>query len=71
MSTINERPAQPNGEDTVWYRGWEAGWEEMLDFFTGEGYRAYKGGADLDAPDVRAGTWEELLDAIDEEEDND
>lgn len=66
----HERPQQPDGEDVVWYRGWEAGWERMLDFFTGEGYRAYKGGCDLDAQTVSAGTWSDLLDAIDEEEDD-
>lgn len=63
------RPEVPHGEDTVFYRGWEAGWEQMLDFFTGEGYRAYKGGCDLDSQTVSAGTWSDLLDAIDEEED--
>lgn len=66
----HERPEMPEGEKTVWYRGWEAGWEHMLEFFTGEGYRAYKGGADLDAPEVRGATWTELLDNIDEEEDD-
>lgn len=66
----HERPRQPDSEDVVWYRGWEAGWEQMLDFFTGEGYRAYKGGCDLGAQTVSAGTWNDLLDAIDEEEDD-
>ena len=64
-----ERPNEPNGEDSVWYRGWEAGWEELMEYWTGEGYRAYKGGADLDAPSVTAATWDGLLDAIDDEED--
>lgn len=64
-----ERPKEPDGEAVVWYRGWEAGWEQMLDFWTGQGYRAYKGGADLGALNVTAGTWTDLLDAIDEEED--
>lgn len=68
MSGAIERPAEPHGEDVVWYRGWEAGWEQVLEFYTGQGYRAYKGGADLDASSVSAGTWSELLDAIDEEE---
>lgn len=63
------RPEQPDGETAVWYRGWEAGYEWSLEYWTGEGYRAYKGGCDLDAPNVTAGTWSELLDAIDEEED--
>ena len=70
MSAPKERPAEPHGEDVVWYRGWEAGWEQMLEFFTGEGFRAYKGGCDLGAPTVSAGTWSGLLDAIDEEEDD-
>lgn len=67
--TTAVRPEMPTGEDVVWYRGWEAGWEQQLEFYTGEGYRAYKGGCDLDAPNVTAGTWAGLLDAIDEEED--
>ncbi len=71
MSAPEQRPAEPHGEDAVWYRGWEAGWEQILEFFTGEGFRAYKGGCDLDATNVTAGTWSDLLDAIDEEEDND
>lgn len=70
MSAPEQRPAEPHGEDVVWYRGWEAGWEQMLEFFTGEGFRAYKGGCDLGAPNVSAGTWSGLLDAIDEEEDD-
>ena len=64
------RPPVPYGEDVVRYRGWEAGFERDLDYWTGSGYRAYKGGCDLDAPNVTAGTWTGLLDAIDEEEDH-
>lgn len=65
-----ERPSEPEGEDVVWYRGWEAGYEWQLEFYAGEGYRAYKGGCDLDAPSVTAGIWAKLLDKIDEAEDN-
>jgi hypothetical protein len=64
-----ERPAEPEGEDCAWYRGWECGWDRMRDFYTSEGYSAYKGGADLDAPNVSADTWAKLLDAVDDEED--
>lgn len=69
MTQKHERPAEPFGEQVAWYRGWEAGYEFQLEYWTGEGYRAYKGGCDLDAPNVTADTWSELLDAIDEEED--
>ena len=64
----NLRPEMPVGEDVVWYRGWEAGWEQQLEFYTGQGYRAYMGGADLDARSVEAGTWNDLLDMIGDEE---
>ena len=63
------RPEEPEGENVVWYRGWEAGWEYQLEFWSGQGYRAYKGGADIGAPSVSTGTWNDLLDMIDEEED--
>lgn len=69
MSTQHERPPMPHGEDVVWYRGWEAGWEQQLEYYTSSGYRAYKGGCDLDALSVTASTWTGLLDAIDEKED--
>lgn len=65
----HQRPPEPVGEDMVWYRGWEAGWDRTADFWTGEGYYACQGGVDLDAPQLRAGRWETLLDAIDEEMD--
>lgn len=65
-----DRPDVPHGEDTVWYRGWEAGYEFQLEYWTGGGYRAYKGGADLDAREVTSSTWAGLLDEIDEAEDD-
>ena len=64
-----ERPKTPDGEDVVRYRDWEAGWDQLREFYTGQGYTAYKGGCDLDAPNVSAGTWEKLLDTINDEED--
>lgn len=42
----------------------------MRDFYTGHGWTAYRGGADLDAWCVDAATYQEVLDEIDKEEDN-
>lgn len=64
-----ERPREPSYADVVWYRGWEAGYDDMASRYISEPWRAYKGGADLDAPYVSAATWDGLLDAIDDEED--
>lgn len=63
-----ERPPEPQSGE-VWYRGWEAGYEEMHARYTQESFVAYKGGADLDAPQVSGKTWEALLDEIDAQED--
>jgi hypothetical protein len=70
--TTDTRPPEPSTSPdihTVWYRDWECGFDEMSDRWAGEGWRAYKGGADLDAPTVSAKSWDALLDAIDDEED--
>lgn len=62
------RPQMPIGEADVWYRGWEVGWDQQREFYSGEGYVAYKGGCDLDAPQLTSGSWVGILDAIDDEE---
>lgn len=64
------RPEKPVGDNIVWYRGWECGFNEMASRYTLEGWIAYKGGADLDAPTVTASSWHALLDGIDTEEDD-
>lgn len=66
----NERPDEPKLGTNVWYRGWECGYDDMRGFWTPEGYAAYKGGVDLDAPQAHGKTWAELLEAIDDEEDD-
>jgi hypothetical protein len=53
-------PPEPDHNHLVWYRGWEAG-------RSGFEWVAYKGGCDLDAESVHASSWEELLDLIDDE----
>lgn len=68
IETDAERPQQPEKEDLVWYLGWEAGYDWQHEYYTGEGYVAYKGGCDLGAPKVSAGTWEGLLEEIEVEE---
>ena len=65
-----ERPAQPDYGKEAWYRGWEAGQDDMAMRYTDESWIAYKGGRDLDAPQIAAKSWADLLDAIDEEEDD-
>lgn len=66
--THGTRPAQPGLTDHVWYRGWEVGYSRDADFWSNEGWIAYKGGCDLGAPEVRSGTYEACLDLIDDEE---
>ena len=63
------RPPQPEGEDCVWYRGWEVGYGHDAVVWSKYGWMAYKGGCDLDAPSVCSTTYEGCLDAIDDEED--
>lgn len=67
---VTERPPEPDTEGDIWYRGWEAGFDDMAHHYTSEGWRAYKGGCDLDAPQLSSKTWAGLLDAIDEAEGN-
>jgi hypothetical protein len=62
------KPAEPKHGVNVWYRGWECGYDSDRGFWTPEGYAAYKGGCDLDTPQVHGKTWAELLEAIDDEE---
>lgn len=70
LASASRRPPEPSGSELRWYRGWECGYDSMAAFWTPEGWSAYKGGCDLDAPHITAATWNELLDAIDEEEDD-
>lgn len=67
---VEARPAAPSGTDNVWYRGWEVGYDADADFWSNEGWIAYKGGCDLGAPEVRSATYEACLDLIDDEEDD-
>ena len=67
---MSARPEEPIGDAVVSYRGWEAQYSFGQEFWTGHGWCAYKGGADLDAPSVTSARWSELLDEIDAEEDD-
>jgi len=61
------RPAEPEiGDRDVWYRGWECGYNIDAALWGLEGWQAYLGGPDIDAPRVSARTWEGLLDEIDD-----
>lgn len=60
-------PDMPDG-DTVWYKGWECGWDDDASRYGLEPWSAYKGGADLDAPHLTGKTWFALLMEIDEYE---
>ena len=62
------RPEQPDHKTTIWYRGWEISWNRDADFWLRQGWDAYKGGCDLDAPNIRAGKFADLLDEIDDAE---
>ena len=63
------RPDQPAGEDNVWYRGWEVGWDGSAAIHTSAAWFGYKGGCDLDAPQVSGESFEQVLDEIDAEMD--
>jgi hypothetical protein len=60
------RPVKPTEGKTVWYRGWECGFHEENARWGTDGWEAYLGGADPDAPVASAFTWEGLLDEIDD-----
>lgn len=64
-----DRPARPATTGTIWYRGWEIGWNEQAHFWAVAGWDAYKGGCDIDAPRVTMGNWDNCLGAIDDWED--
>lgn len=69
MTAVTQtRPAEPEVGHDVWYRGWECSYDVEAALWGAEGWRAYKGGADIDAPNTSARTFSELLDDIDAEE---
>lgn len=61
-------PAEPEIGHTVWHRGWEISYDMDAALWGAEGWRAYKGGADLDAPHTSARTFSDLIEEIDAEE---
>lgn len=63
------RPAEPDLGHDVWYRGWECSYDINAALYVGEGWRAYKGGCDIDAPHESSKTFSGLLDSIDDHED--
>jgi hypothetical protein len=72
VKTAPPSPARPNepakGSD-AWYRGWECGYDATAASWGAEGWRAAKGGWDLDCRHTSGRTWSDLLDEIDAEED--
>jgi len=64
------RPDEPDKRDQLWYRGWECGYDATAAFWGAEGWRAAKGGWDLDCRHTCGRTWSDLLDEIDAEEDD-
>ena len=65
------QPDEPvNLDISTWYRNWEMMFDLDASMWSNEGWRAYKGGCDLDATNVSAASWQGLLDAIDEHEDD-
>lgn len=61
MITI-ESKARP-----IWYRGWEIIFSADAAYWTGEGWLAYKGGCDIDAPSLSAPSFVEIHSMIDDE----
>lgn len=63
------RPAEPAvGDQPVWYRGWECGFNTEAAHWGWDAWEACLGGADLDCVSITARTWAELLDEIDDHE---
>jgi len=66
MRLLRKRPDEPSvGAKDVRYRGWECGYNTEAALWGAEGWEAYLGGPDIDAPKVSARTWAGLLDEID------
>lgn len=65
VKTPTSTPAEPERGKDVWYRGWECGHDADAAYWGAEAWRAYKGGADLDAPHTSARTFPDLLTEID------
>jgi hypothetical protein len=61
-------PTEPRKGQYVWHLGWEIGFHEDAEFWTGNGWQAYKGGADIGAPNLNAKTFAELIEEIEAEE---
>lgn len=71
-SYAHHRPAEPSmewGAKDVWYRGWEVGYDIYREAWDKQGWVAYKGGCDLDAPHVSGKTYAQVLNEIDDTED--
>lgn len=65
-TALFERPVEPEGNKRLWYRGWECAYDDIAGQWIGDGYYACLGGEDLDCIVVRASTWSDLLDEIDD-----
>ena len=63
-----QRPPEPPKGQVVHYRGWECGYDTTAAYWGAEGWRAAKGGWDLDCQHTSGRTWSDLLDEIDAEE---
>ncbi len=70
MDNNETRPEEPKGDALAWYIGWEIGFNYDAHAYAGEGWLAYKGGADLDAPTVSGKTFDDVLREIEEAEDD-
>jgi hypothetical protein len=65
------RQDEPTDGKPVWYRGWEITFSHDAAGWTGEGWHACLGGADLDCIQRTASTWEGILDEIDDFDEED
>lgn len=63
-------PAEPEIGHTVWHLGWEIFFHDDAEFWTGNGWQAYKGGADIGAPNLSARTFPALIAEIQAEEES-
>jgi len=67
---VTVKPTEPAGNSSAWYRGWEISFDDQAAAWVGEGWRAYKGGCDIGASQLSAQTFNLIVTAIDDEEDD-
>lgn len=67
---VEPHPPEPVAGQLACYRGWEVGYDPDAEYWGGIGWRGYRGGCDLDAPEVMAATFAQCLAEVDAAEEH-